>query len=489
MCKIRWTVLWTTLCLVTVGVAAGAFDAETWLVEEYLGVGTTLPLYPADIAGYVRAHSLRLESVLPQLRWYDTDGDDPLDYCKQVYNSGQYSLVWRDDSKGITTALLAADCDDSRIGIATTSPLYTLDVSGDGRFAGPVTIGAYEFPTNDGAAGQVLTTNGLGTLAWATVAGNGITYWASIGRDIYATGTGNVGIGTLTPRQMLDVAGSIAMTGSLYVGSTRFLYPHGNSSTFLGLNAGNRSMEGGWNTAVGAFALESNALGSRNAALGDRALRVNASGSQNTAMGNEALRSCRVGSDNVAIGCRALANSTGNRNIAIGSDAGTNLTNGSGNIYIVATGQATESDTIRIGNDSHTQAYITGIHGVAISNGSPISVGPDGQLGTTLSSARFKTEIAELGSTSNVLYDLRPVSFRYKPDLDPVGVTQYGLIAEEVAEVAPDLVIADEDGEPYTVRYEQLVPLLVNEVQELRANQSELLGRLDALEAELATRR
>ena len=88
-----------------------------------------------------------------------------------------------------------------------------------------------------------------------------------------------------------------------------------------------------------------------------------------------------------------------------------------------------------------------------------------------------------------MLYDLRPVSFKYNEDLDPVGIPHYGLIAEEVAEVAPDLVFTDAEGAPQVVRYEQLVPLLLNEVQELRATQTELLERLDALEAELATLR
>ena len=484
--KIQWAVFWAAVCLAAVGAAAGAFDEKTWLVEESLGVGTTSPLYPADIAGYVRAYSLRLESVSPQLRWYDTDGDDPLDYCKEVYSSGRYSLVWRDDSKGITTSVLTANCGAARIGIATASPLYTLDVFGDGRFAGPVTIGAYELPTNDGAAGQVLTTNGLGSVSWATVAGDGVTYWAAVQDNIYTTGTGNVGVGTLTPRQKLDVAGSIAMTGSLYIGSTRFLCPHGNSNTFLGLNAGNRDIEGGWNTAVGAFALESNASGSRNVALGDRALRVNASGSQNTAIGNEALRSCRLGSDNVAVGCRALGNSTGNGNIAIGADAGASLESGSGNIHIANEGQATESDTIRIGNDAHTRAFVAGIHGVVVPNGSAVSVGPDGQLGTTASSIRFKTGIADVGRGSDILYTLRPVTFEYRPEIDPDGRPQYGLIAEEVAEVAPDLVISDENGDPYTVRYDQLVPLLVNELQEKDAEIDQLRAELEMLKEVVA---
>jgi len=124
----------------------------------------------------------------------------------------------------------------------------------------------------------------------------------------------------------------------------------------------------------------------------------------------------------------------------------------------------------------------TGIYGATASGGTAVYIKSDGQLGTLTSSARFKTGIVDLGSTSDVLYDLRPVAFEYKPEIDPVGLTQYGLIAEEVAEVAPDLVIYDEAGDPYTVRYEQLVPLLLNEVQKLQANNEALLERMAELE-------
>ena len=104
---------------------------------------------------------------------------------------------------------------------------------------------------------------------------------------------------------------------------------------------------------------------------------------------------------------------------------------------------------------------------------------------TATSSARFKTDIADLGPASNVLYDLRPVTFEYKPEIDPLGITQYGLIAEEVAEVAPDLVVYDDAGDPYTVRYEQLVPLLLNEVREHEATIAELRALVDDLSTRL----
>jgi len=116
---------------------------------------------------------------------------------------------------------------------------------------------------------------------------------------------------------------------------------------------------------------------------------------------------------------------------------------------------------------------------VAIAGGVAVSIDANGQLGTAgVSSRVFKHDIADIGDRGSLLYDLRPVTFRYNEDIDPAGITQYGLIAEEVAEVAPELVFADEGGNPQIVRYEQLVPLLLNEIQELRA-------RVDALEQEV----
>ena len=107
----------------------------------------------------------------------------------------------------------------------------------------------------------------------------------------------------------------------------------------------------------------------------------------------------------------------------------------------------------------------------------PVKKSNNGHLGTIISSARFETSITDLGSRSDILYELRPVAFQYKPEIDPSRLTQYGLIAE----AAPDLVIADEDGEPYTVRYEQLVPLLLNEVQEQQSEIDELRAEMEVL--------
>ena len=150
---------------------------------------------------------------------------------------------------------------------------------------------------------------------------------------------------------------------------------------------------------------------------------------------------------------------------------------GSYNIYIGNTGRASESDTIRIGH--HTSAtYIAGIPGQTSAGGAAVYVNADGKLGTTTSSRRYKEEIADMDAESDVLLKLRPVSFYYRPELDETHLRQYGLVAEEVAEVAPELVAYDKDGAPQTVRYHFVNAMLLNEVQKQRR-------RLEAQEDEI----
>jgi hypothetical protein len=196
------------------------------------------------------------------------------------------------------------------------------------------------------------------------------------------------------------------------------------------------------------------------------------------------------GGNNVAIGRFALnSNTTGSNNIAIGTGAGTNLSSGGNNIYLGATGNSTESNTLRLGSTGQTSAFIEGVSGQTSASGVAVFINSGGKLGTTTSSRRFKEEILDMDSESDVLLKLRPVSFIYKPEVDPSRTPQYGLIAEEVAEVAPALAVFDKDGRPETVRYHFVNAMLLNEVQksrrlidELRADRTELLRRLDALE-------
>jgi uncharacterized coiled-coil protein SlyX len=194
--------------------------------------------------------------------------------------------------------------------------------------------------------------------------------------------------------------------------------------------------------------LFSNTIGNHNAATGDNALLRNTTGLRNTANGASALS----------------RNTTGSFNIAVGDSAGLNLTTGSNNIDIGALGAAGESGVIRIGKSTTaTATFIAGISGKTVANGVGVIINSSGQLGTVLSSARFKEAIKPMDRASEGILALQPVTFRYKHELDPDGIPQFGLVAEEVAKVNPDLVVRGEDGKLMTVRYEAVNAMLLNE--------------------------
>lgn len=266
----------------------------------------------------------------------------------------------------------------------------------------------------------------------------------------------------------------------------------GQFNTAVGSNTLESNTADG-NTAIGAFALINNSTGDSNTATGEGALETNTTGSDNTAVGFLALQSNTEGFHNTAIGFQALAHLTGGGgdNIAMGDSAGFNLTNGGGDIYIGSPGVATEFETIRIG-ESATQnhTFIAGIRGVTTGNGDAINVVIDsaGQLGTMSSSRRFKNEIKLMDKASETILALKPVTFRYKGDT--TNTPQFGLIAEEVAEVNPELVVRDKSGQIYTVRYDAVNAMLLNEflkehrtVQELKTTVAQQQKQIDALTA------
>jgi hypothetical protein len=263
-----------------------------------------------------------------------------------------------------------------------------------------------------------------------------------------------------------------------------------------------------YNTAVGTFALEVNGAGASNTAVGYEALGQNTGGGDNTAVGQQALynntgglfnvavgqgalQANQNGSSNTAVGETALLNSTGGGNIAIGEKAGLSLTTGNSNIYIGNSG-ANESNTIRIGGSAQTATYVAGITSSQVT-GSAVYVTSSGQLGVLASSERFKTAIAPMGGETAKLKLLRPVTFQLKTD--SVGTRQYGLIAEEVAKVYPELAIRDDLGNIQGIRYEELAPMLLNELQkqgqkiaiqdEHAANQAVEISHLKAHLAEI----
>ena len=173
-----------------------------------------------------------------------------------------------------------------------------------------------------------------------------------------------------------------------------------------------------------------------------------------TAVGNNALQSS-TGDSNTAVGWSALSNSTGQNNVAVGNLAGGNSITGSNNIYIGYSmqGSANESNT----------CYIGSIWGRTTSGGAAVFINSAGKLGTTTSSRRFKQDIKPMNDASETLFALKPVTFRYKKEIDPQGIPQFGLIAEEVEKVNPDLVVRDKEGKVNTVRYEQINAMLLNE--------------------------
>jgi hypothetical protein len=237
----------------------------------------------------------------------------------------------------------------------------------------------------------------------------------------------------------------------------------GQDNTALGFRALTENTEGSLNTAVGSTALRNNRLGNRNTATGDAALFDNSAGNNNTANGYHALQSNK-GNNQTAVGSGALQDATtSSNNTALGYESGKNVTIGSDNIYIGNRGVAGESGTIRIGNSNQTKTFIAGIHGAVLAGGGEVVVNSVGQLGRAASSERFKQEIKPMGKESEAILALRPVTFRYKKEIDPAGIAQFGLVAEEVEKVNPDLVVRDSDGKPYTVRYDAVNAMLLNE--------------------------
>jgi hypothetical protein len=255
---------------------------------------------------------------------------------------------------------------------------------------------------------------------------------------------------------------------------------------------------GSQNTASGYGALLFNTSGSHNTASGYGALFSNTTGSRNTASGAAALVSNTTGTLNTAIGTGALLNTTGSRNTAVGTYAGLVATTGDDNIYLGsgAHGAAGEGNTIRIGGSSGTgpsqqnRAFIAGVRGRTTGNADaiPVLVDSAGQLGTVSSSREVKRDIRDIGELAERLLELRPVAFRYNvhAEADPATPLQFGLIAEEVAEAFPELVVYDPAGRVETVKYHLLAPLLLHELKRQERQLAELAAlreRVAALEA------
>ncbi len=259
----------------------------------------------------------------------------------------------------------------------------------------------------------------------------------------------------------------------------------GGFNTAIGADALRDNTAGGANTAIGAGALLANTA-DQNTATGAAALSSNTTGVGNTAVGYQALFSKTAGSANTAVGDGALYGITGGENnIGLGSFAGfANGGGGSNNIYI-GNGGSLDSGTIRIGIPGvQTRTFIAGISGTAIVTGAPVTVDANGQLGVGLSSRRFKKEIKPMDKASEAILALKPVTFEYKSD--DANTPQFGLIAEEVAEINPNLVVRDEKGEIYTVRYEAVNAMLLNEFLKEHKKVEDQEGKIDQQQATIS---
>jgi hypothetical protein len=235
----------------------------------------------------------------------------------------------------------------------------------------------------------------------------------------------------------------------------------GTSNTATGYAALYRNTSD-YNTATGFAALNSNTGGFQNTANGDYALFSNTTGNNNTAIGASALGS-NIADGNTAVGTLALFNNTtGFLNIALGAGAGQSLTTGNHNIDIGNAGVAGDGNTIRIGGDNQGATFIAGVYGVSVA-GLGVAMNSSGQLGTVGSSRRFKKDIKAMEQASETVLSLKPVTFHYRKEIDPKGIPQFGLVAEEVEKVNPDLVVRDKEGRPYSVRYDQVNAMLLNE--------------------------
>jgi Chaperone of endosialidase len=244
------------------------------------------------------------------------------------------------------------------------------------------------------------------------------------------------------------------------------------------------------NTAVGSVALFNNTAGTRNTGVGFAALFSNnpfspGQGNDNTAVGFDALFFNTGGSGNIALGSSALFFTTGSNNIALDFSAGSALTTGNNNIDIGNAGVAAESDTIHIGS-TQTKTFIAGINGVNQGSRTAVFINTTtGQLGTTppSSSRQYKKEIKPMDQVSEAILCFKPVTFHYKSDTK--GTPQFGLIAEEVAEVNPDLIVRDDKGEIYSVRYDAVNAMLLNEFLKEHRKVEQLEKQVEALTAGL----
>jgi hypothetical protein len=363
--------------------------------------------------------------------------------------------------------------------------------------------GAEALPSNTTGSGN--TANGSGALNnntfgdRNTATGASALHYNTVGRDNTATGTEALYSNTTGADNTATGFDALLYNTTGYyntaTGYNALYHNNADNNTATGYNALYHNNADN-NTANGFDALYSNTTGTQNTASGVGTLYNNQTGNYNTATGLSALHSNTNGNSNTADGINALFNNrTGSLNVALGDRAGLNLTTGSNNIVIGAgvLGAAGDANTIRIGKSGTQQrTFVAGIYGKTANGGIGVFINSNGQLGTVQSSAKYKQDIKPMDKASEAILALKPVTFRYKKELDPEGIPQFGLVAEDVEKVDADLVARDADGKVNTVRYEAVNAMLLNEflkahqrVQELEANAARQQKQIEALTAGL----
>jgi hypothetical protein len=411
----------------------------------------------------------------------------------------------------------------------------TTNVSGSGSMDGTVvnalsaagnagsTINASNLATRKSSAPILEVVNGPCSSASNPALGYIPMFTASnvICNSVIFQSGGSVGIGTTTPMTALDVNGdvnvsnrvnaasylidmstvlSIPGTMNLFVGLGTIGGSAGSNNTYVGYFAGSQDT-GSYNTISGAGAGLGPSTGSGNAYFGYLAGNNEGNGSNNAFFGFEAGLVDTNGGGNSFFGAGAgFANTIGSNNSFIGGGAGSRNTTGSSDVYLAnaGPGSGTESNTIRIGTQgTQTAAFMAGIFPTSAPTGVfAVCVNASGQLFSIAaftscnpSSRRFKEQISDMGDSSSKLLQLHPVTYMYKPQYDEGShLLQYGLIAEEVARVYPEMVAYEKDGQPYTVKYQLLAPMLLNEFQKehlvVMAQQDELQTQLQQIKAQ-----
>jgi hypothetical protein len=372
----------------------------------------------------------------------------------------------------------------------------------------PVPDGGYpNFTTAEGDGALLSLTSGLantavGWFALSTATTGSFNTGVGAGALALNTGDENTAIGTgalllnTTGRDNTAI-GAFALVNNVMglfntaVGDRALQNNTASGNTAVGISALQNNTTATGNTAVGDVALLTNTTGSNNTANGLATLTFNTTGTDNTAIGTLALQSNTTGDHNSAFGSQALNGSTtGSHNIAVGADAGIAQTSGSSNIYIGDLGTNGESNVIAIGSlptpgTSYSACFIGGIFNAISVVGTPVFCNSIGKLGTSTSSRRFKDSIKPMGQASETLLALKPVTFHYKKEIDPTGTSQFGLVAEDVEKVNPDLIVRDKEGKPYSVRYDQVNAMLLNEFLKEYRKVEQLEKQVAALSAGL----